>query len=399
MSLRTARATTIVSLFFGLFLCCAGAGCSYLSPAAVDDDFDLAELDDEGKIEEEVEGESEIDEMEDPDSSSPDLDRKVKSGDRFPLSKTIEHRLTQTDNDGTRVSTSRAEIELTLLVDRILSDGRRQMSVKFDRVQFEQHSEGKRIFYSSEKSVEAIPPEAFLYAGLAGNGFSFWIDPTNRVSDVVGFSNFLQRCLRSVPDNFKPNVKRQLEASKADEGVANFIDDSVGMLPYRFDPRLSTVSISQGTDWDLTPRYCESPIPMVTKAHCVLSELSANFADIRLTGQISGPEEPVAVRHTEGEFTVFVKGGRCKGSCRIDRRTGLPTLSQIQRDIDLLIEFPDGQRVEQNKVTFSTLTAQSSLLQRSDAPFDSRVESTSYQSTYRKENPGRAARNRSRVGD
>ena len=399
MSFRTARATTIVSLFFGLFLCGAGAGCSYLSPAAVDDDFDLAELDDEGKVDADAEDESEMDELDEPPTRSQDLDKKVKSGDRFPLSKTIEHRLTQTDNEGTRVSTSRAEIDLTLLVDRVLSDGRRQMSVTFDRVQFEQQSGGKRVHYSSDRAKEAVPPEAFLYSGLAGNGFTFWLDPSNRVTDVVGFDDFLQRCLRNVPANFKVNVQRQLEASKVDEGVANFIDDSIGMLPYRFDPRNSHVAIPQGTEWDLTPRCCESPIPIVTNAQCVLSELTANFADIRLTGQISGPEEPIAVRHTEGEFTVFVKGGRCKGSCRIDRRTGLPTLSQIQRDVDLLIEFPDGQRIEQNKVTFSTLTAQSTLLQQSDTPLDSRVESTSYQSTYRKENPGRATRSRSRAGD
>lgn len=388
MSLNTPRATRLFPLILAFSLCVVGGGCNYFMPAAVDDDIDLAELDDEGR-QDDIDDESDIDDLEDAPPKSFEQDGKMKSGDRFPLSKTIEHRLTQTDSEGTRVSTSRTEIELTLIVDRILSDGRKQMSVKYERVQFEQQSGGKRVFYSSDRQADAVPPEAFLYSGLAGNGFTFWIDPTNRVGDVTGYAEFLQRCLRNVPAQFRENVQRQLEASKVEAGVATFVDDSIGMLPYRFDPKHTNVAIPQGTGWDLEPRYCESPIPIVTHAQCVLKELTSNSADIRLTGQISGPDEPVPVRHAEGDFTVSVKGGRCNGTCRIDRRTGLPTLSQIQRDIDLIIEFPDGQRVEQNKVTFSTLTGQSSLLQRAEMMSDSRVESASFQSPSHRERSSR----------
>ncbi|HEY0983165.1 DUF6263 family protein [Schlesneria sp.] len=390
MSLKTATAAPLVALLLSLTLCVTGAGCSYLMPTVVDDDIDLAELDDDGKQElVDEEEEDEFEELDESPSKVQDLDGKSKSGDRYPLSKTVEHRLTQIDNEGTRTSTSRAEIQLTLVVDRVLSDGRKQMSVTYDRVQFEQLSGGKRVFYSSDKLGEPVPPEAFLYAGLAGNGFGFWLDASNQVSDVTGFSDFLQRCLRSVPLEHRENVKMQLDASKSEDGVATFIDDSVGMLPYRFDPRHTNVAVSQGTEWELAPRYCDSPVQMITNVQCVLRELTANFADIRLTGQISGPNEPVTVLHAEGEFTVLVKGGKCNGTCRIDRRTGLPTLSQIQHDVDLVIEFPDGNRVEQNKVTFSTLSSQSSLLRRPEAYSDSHVESASYQQSFRKEKPGR----------
>ena len=331
------------------------SGCGYFQRAEVDDDVDLAEVD-----------EFEKPEVADREQSATatvsaaiegELELKLKVGDRFPLAKTIEQRLTQMDQNEPRISTSRTDMVLSLLVDEVHSDGRKRITVRYHKVQYEQDIRGKRIAYSSDKQAGPIPAEAMLYAGLANNGFSFWIGPNNKIASVIDFGEFLQRCLHNVPDQYKASVRQQLEATRREDGIANFIDDSIGLLPYSSDPAHPAVAVKEGSGWDLEPRHTESPIPMDVTTRCILKELTKSSAEILLTGNIAGSRTPVTMQNADGNFKVRVVGGYCTGTCHVDRKSGLPTQSRVQRHLELAMELPDGQKLQQHKDTLSTTTA------------------------------------------
>ena len=372
MSLAIVRWTALITVFV-----MSVSGCSYFNTTAVDEDVDLTEIDESEKADPLDGGKSGL--ANNAPLAEGELELKLKVGDRFPLSKTVEHRLIQTDKDGTRLSTSRTDMVLSLVVDDVLADGRKQLTARYHRVKYEQDIRGKRISYSSDNPLESVPAEALLYAGLANNGFSFWIGSNNKIASVVDFGDFLRRCLRNVPEQHKKSVQQQLESTKGEDGISNFIDDSIGLLPYSGDPKHPAVAVKEGSSWELEPRRTDSPIPMLVTTRCILKDLSANSAEILLTGQISGSPDFVTMRNADGEIRVLVKGGHCSGTCRVDRKTGLPTQSQIQRSLELAMELPDGQKIQQNKDTLSTITAFLDQSPKPSANADSRVQQTNFQ--------------------
>lgn len=350
MSLVTLRWTTLVTmLFIGL------SGCGYFGGAATDDDVDVADL--EGAKAGSLDDASNAISMESlPDAQA--LELKLNVGDRFPLMKAVENRLTQKDNSGNiTVNSSRTEMMLSLVVDEVRQDGSKLLTAHFHRVQYDQDIAGKRISFSTERSSGPIPPEALLYSGLANNGFSFRLGPNNKIVELIGFSDFLQRCLKHVPQQYLPTVQQQLEATRSEDGIANFIDESIGLLPYSDDPAHPAVSIREGMGWDLEARRIDVPIPMVVTMKCMLKELNKHAAEITLIGSIKGPPNVVRMMAADGEVKIFVRGGTCTGSCLVDRATGLPTRSEIQRSLDMVVETHDGQRIQQNKTTLSTITS------------------------------------------
>ena len=175
--------------------------------------------------------------------------------------------------------------------------------------------------------------------------------------ELIGFNDFLRRCLRNVPQQNMSAVQQQLEATKSEDGIANFIDESIGLLPYSDDPTHPAVAVKEGMNWDLETRRIDVPIPMIVTMKCMLKELNRNTAEITMVGSIKGPPNLVTMIAADGEVKVFVRGGNCTGSCMVDRATGLPTRSQIQRNLDMVVETQDGQRIQQEKVTLSTITS------------------------------------------
>lgn len=285
------------------------------------------------------------------------LELKLAVNEPFPLSKTVEQRLTETDDLGiVGESTSRTDMMMSLNVDDILQDGRKKLTVKYHKVRYEQVVRGVRTEYSSEKPGESVPKSALVYAGLANNGFSFVVGPNNKVIELIGFNEFLQRCLTNVPTNEAANVRRQLEAVRSEDGIAAFVDDSIGLLPYSEDPAHPGVSVREGSQWRLE-RRSEGPLPTYMTTICTLNDLSQNSAEILMAGQISGPPKPISMRVPDGEMKIQIKGGNCTGSCRVDRKTGLPTQSRIQRYLEMAMELPNGQKINQTKETLSTITS------------------------------------------
>ena len=389
MSLMTPRRATFIAMVFMTV-----SGCGYFQGSGSDNDSDLSELDvikapkTADKPAEHPARDEQVQVAQAAPPQEGTLELKVNVNEPFPMTKTVEQRLTETDSSGVvSVSTTRTDMMLSLNVDKIHDDGRKEMTVRYHRVQYSQDIRGIQIAYSSDKPTEPIPKTALLYAGLADNWFSFVVGPNNKVAQLVGFNDFLQRCLRKVPAQDVASVRQQLEATtKSEDGIATFIDDSLGLLPYSNDPAHPGVAIKEGSKWDLEPRHSDNPLPMYVTTTCTLNDLSANSAEILLAGRISGPPTPVSKRGPGGVMKILVKGGFCTGSCRVDRKTGLPTQSRIQRFLELTMELPNGQKIEQSKETLSTITSFLNASQQPPLTTDQRVEQTNFQQATGSEN-------------
>jgi hypothetical protein len=392
MSLAAVRWTTLVTILGITAFCLCGSGCSYFQSSSTDEDIDLTEVDEPDTLDVVEEKPKEM------WSESPlkkgTAEPRLKIGNRFPLLKTVEHRLTQTDKEGSHVSSSRAEIMMSLVVETVLPDGRKQIAVRYQRIRYEQDIQGNRIVYSSDQPAEQVPQEALLYSGLVNNGFSYWIGSDNKIIEVREFNEFLQRCLRNVPAQHQATLRRQLESTKGEGYIASFIDDSIGMIPYDSNLTQPDISLKTGATWELEPQTCESPIPMVTNTRCVLKDLSTDSAEVLLTGRISGSPNPFTIQNPDGDFKVLVKGGHSSGACRVDRKTGFPTDCRIQRSVELVVELPDGQRIQQIKETLSTLAAIADYPQKSGSSLEPQAQQSSFQT----ENGGNDQRRVVRAG-
>ena len=360
--------------WLAMLFCICLSGCNYFQGSASDVDADLAELEDEDTRELDADSKR---------NSSPlegELELKLKVGDRFPLTKRVEQRLTQADGQGVSVYRTLTEMLLSLSVEEI-RDGNKLLSVRYHRVRYGQDIAGKKIEYSSDSPQQAIPPEALAYAGLHENGFSFWIGPDNRVVELIGFAEFLQRCVRNVPSQQRPTVLAQLEGTHSEKDLANFIDEGIGLLPYSDDPRHPAVAIKVGSAWDLKPRMSEGPIPMQVNTRCVLKDLTDSTAEISLFGKIASDRAPVVVRDGNREMKVFVRGGHCSGTCKIDRRTGLPTNSLVNRYLEMTVQMADGSEIQQRKETLTSISSfldqQSNQQQQTSSRHDTGIQQTS----------------------
>lgn len=324
-------------------------GCSYFQGAESDTDEEFAEFDKEESEKKDLEA----------DESKPtegELELKLKVGDRFPLKKRIEQKLTQGDGQGGMlVNVSLLEMLLSLEVEEI-RDGNKRLAVRYHKVHYGHNIAGRKVEYNSE-SNSAAPTEALVYAGLKDNGFSFWVGPDNRVMELVGFQEFLQRCLQNVPPSYRDPVLRQLEGTQNEEGLANFVDDGIGLLPYSDDPRHPAVAVKVGTMWELKPRRSDGPIPMSVSTRCVVKNLTDTAAEIGLMGKISGSQNPVTIQDGSRQMRIMLKGGHCSGFCTVDRRTGLPTQSEVNRFLEMTVTLPDGSEIPQRKEILTSITS------------------------------------------
>lgn len=352
-------------------------GCNYFKAPQADIDADLAELEDEDTRELDGNNNRNL------SSKEGELELKLEVGTRFPLAKRVEQRLTQTENNSTSVYRSLTEMLMSLSVEEI-RDGHKLLTVRYHRVRYGHDFAGKKVEYSSDTPQQPVPPEALAYAGLHENGFSFWIGPDNRVVELVGFAEFLQRCVKNVPPQHRPAVMAQLEGTHSEKDLANFVDEGIGLLPYSNDPRHPAVAVRVGSTWDLKPRLSDGPIPMQINTRCILKDLTDTTAEISLLGKIAGDRAPVVVRDGNREMRVFVRGGICSGTCKIDRRTGLPTNSLVNRDLQMVVQLSDGTEIHQRK---ETLTSISSFLDQplsqqppSAGNFDSGVQQAGHRS-------------------
>lgn len=269
------------------------------------------------------------------------LNLDLKAGDVFPLVKTVTETIEQQTGKGVVRSWTQVEFTLAIRVNAV-AEGRKRLRVDYRRVRYRQDLAGEKLDFDTDDPPRAIPDAVQPYRGLVGNGFDFWIGPDNRIQQVEDFEGFLRRCVAHVPAAGRAAVMTRFIETTGDDRVANFIDDSIGLLPYEKEP------VQEGHTWKRARRV-QRPVPLSLTQTCTLNKLNERFADVGITGEIFpstavGPSDQPA-----HGLQLIVTGGRTEGSCRIRRKTGLPEHSQIRRTYDMIVRFPNGRRFAQTK--------------------------------------------------
>jgi hypothetical protein len=293
-----------------------------------------------------------------PESSRHRLELNLKPGDRFPLIKTVEHTLRQPIPNGWSISRSNLEMLLSVTVSEIHDPargqppadpraGQKKLQVQYHRVRFSQELPGRnKVDYNSDAPVFPIPLAAQGYHGLKDNGFEFWLSSNNQILEIVGFDQFLDRCLRDVPPARQQQVRAAMAATSGGDGITNFVEDSIGLLP--------TTAVREGDGWT-RERQVLQPVPMYTSTRYTLRRISDEIAEIDITGSVSPSVAFGQPNQANNELQVTIRGGNSLGNCLLDRRTGLPMQSRVEQSLEMNVRLADGSEFDQQKITVTTI--------------------------------------------
>lgn len=284
------------------------------------------------------------------------LELNLAVNQRFPMIKTVEQTLSQASAAGVVQSKSKLELILALTVEELQEDGRKRLRVQYSGVKYSHDIAGEKVSFDSNRSSGPAPPEVQAYQGLVQNGFSFWIGPDNKIIELVGFDQFMQRCLQNTPVSQRETVLAKISETSGDDGVANFIDDSIGLLPYNINKEHQGGAVRVGESWTKTRRLTQ-PIPMVLKTEYTLRELNDNIARINIAGDIAASKISSPINQHGKSVQLFIRGGKSFGSCLIDRHTGLPLESRIERFLETTVKLENGKQFEQQKQIVTTIRA------------------------------------------
>ncbi len=289
----------------------------------------------------------------------PSLELSLRVGDRFPLRKTVDQQLTQPAPDGKGVSTSRSFLELLLALtveelrtgpDVPRDDPRRgykRLSVRYSRVRFEQQLVDHTIRYDSASPPAQVPLEALGYHGLANNSFQFWMDGDNQIREMIGFEAFIDRCLEPVAPAKREQVRAMLVASSGADGVANFVDDSIGLLP--------GTAVREGDSWSRS-RTVLQPVPLRVDNRYTLRQFENDRANVEVVGAIRPSLTFRPADSQERDVEVNVRKGHVFGHCLVDRRTGLPVESTVNQEMEMRVRLASGAEFDQRKLTTTIVT-------------------------------------------
>ncbi|RLS52762.1 MAG: hypothetical protein DWH91_15915 [Planctomycetota bacterium] len=270
-----------------------------------------------------------------------ELKLNLNEGDRFPLRKAVTTTLTQESIDGT-VQRIQSDLELLMVIQvRKVDRGRTLLGVKYNRVVFEQSLDGQTQKFDSQNPGARIPPVAQAYYDMIGDGFEFWIGADNQISEVVGFREFLARAMRNISPEQQRQVTLSLEAGADENGMSDFVDNTIGLLPFSREA-------SPGQSWN-RQRRIGRPIPMVIENQYTVQELSPTDAVVKITGQVLPSDAVAQVSQSQGDIHVRVHDGTIDGRCVIFRDTGLPKESITERVMNMTVDLGDGYEFKQTK--------------------------------------------------
>lgn len=341
--------TPLILLFLSGAVCCCG--CGWFSSS----DEELAD---------EVVSEPEVKTADVTESSSAEtmpkqpLTLNLKVGDRFPLVKTVVHQLSQPAGEGWVTSRSNLVMKLSLTVEelrpiqdiqgqQVPRSGQKRLQVRYHRVRFSQQIPGQPpLDYDSDAPRLPLPLEVQGYHGLKDNGFQFWLSADNQILDILGFNEFLERCLKDVAPNRRQQVRGILAATSGADGIANFVDDSIGLLP--------THAVRVGDSWTKS-RQILQPVPMHCSMRYALRSISPNLAEVDISGKVAPSATYGPSDQPNKDVQLSILKGDSYGYCTIDRRTGLPTRSSVRQSLQMRVHLPDGSEFDQQKMTETTL--------------------------------------------
>ena len=277
----------------------------------------------------------------------------LKVGDRFPLQKSIIQTLIQPSESGHDKSQTRLELLLTVRVEELPRQGphagHKRMSVHYQWVKYHRELPGEIIDYDSRAARSPLSIAVLGYHGLAGNSFSIWLSEDNQILEIVDFKAFMERCLRGVPPRQVAQVWSTLASESGTEGIANFVNDSLGLLPKK--------PVKIGDSWTVA-RQITQPVPMILSTKYMLQSRDDSRAEISINGTIlPSANFGAGVEASSTPLSITVTGGNSRGSCTVDRRTGLPLHSQVEQYLDMKVRLGDGGEFVQHKQTITTIQA------------------------------------------
>lgn len=286
------------------------------------------------------------------DQAGPErLKLNLNVGEKFPILKSVTQTVLQQGSEGDRRSKSVLDLSIALSVREHPGSGAHAgdylFDVKYLKVKYEQDLLGQKLVFDSGNREAQVPPELRTYQQLIGNGFSFWLKADNQISELVGFDEFLNRCLDGTPRGLQGETGNLLANATGTEGLANFVDDSIGLLP--------PTAIRLGDSWTVN-RQVLQPISMKISSRYSLTGMDETNAEVSILGQIS-PIASVSADAQNIPIQVVVEGGQTFGSCTIDRRTGLPVHSQVNQEISMRVKMADRPEFRQRKQSITTIRA------------------------------------------
>jgi hypothetical protein len=271
-------------------------------------------------------------------------------GTRFALRRHVVQTITQDEV----VSRTTLELDLTISIDEIVADGARRFGVHYDRVRYSGKLAGETFDYDSKNAGTAAPIQAWAYRGLVNNSFYFWIDQSGKTK-LVGFDRFLRRCVEALPHADREAVLSRLSVISDAEGVARFVDETIGLLADSpLQPQKSD-GLKMGDRWT-NQRKIGGDVPTRVFTEYIVTSLTADSVEIQIRGIVSPSNQPIVPVSHRGDPLVRVVGGKTIGSCILDRRTGLPKSSRIEQFVDMSVHLADGTTFEQHKHVISTTT-------------------------------------------
>jgi hypothetical protein len=286
------------------------------------------------------------------------LEVHLRPGDRFPLLKTVEQTLSQSTLEGWSVSRSNLEILFVVTVRDVRATAAggtsfgsprpdsKWLEVRYQRIRFSQQLSGQEtIEYDSDNPPDPVPAAACGYHGLKDNGFEFCLNQDNQISEVIAFEQFVDRCVRNIPKAWQQQTRDAMTCDSCAQAVADFVDDSIGVLP--------PAAVREGDAWTHERQFLR-PLPMLCSTRYQLRRLTSEFAELEVQGTMS-PAIPNKGGGDRPEIEVSVRGGQSMGSCRLDRRTGLPLQSNVAQTLDMTVKLADGTEFEQHKKTVTTI--------------------------------------------
>lgn len=292
---------------------------------------------------------------------------RVRVGDRFPLVKSVRQFLRQPAPDGgATTNQSFLELVMSVSVEEVRSTPRPdaktgvvRMSVRYHRVKFSQDLPGQEVDYDSDRATGRIPLEAQAYHGLKDNGFQFWLAANNQIVETVGFDTFLDRCLNGVAPQHRDHARAVVQSTSGTDGVANFIDQSIGALPGD--------RVREGESWTTQKKYLQ-PVPMWIHNRYTLQKLGPETAEVEILGSVErianfldrdalgAPVDGFENSNPRTQsIAVEIQSGHTAGRYVIDRQTGLPRDSRVEQKLAMTVHLPGGQSFPQEKTTITTI--------------------------------------------
>ena len=275
-------------------------------------------------------------------------------GESFPLLKSVTQSLIHETPRGIDRSESRLDLFVTLTVDRVDPVGT-WLTASYRKVRYSLNIADTLVEYDSDFDGAIAPAEVRPYAAMVGNSFQFQLSPSNKVAAVSGLQTFMHNCIQSLPEEQQQPMLSVWRAQTGHNGVASFVDETIGMLP--FDG--GKLAITAGDSWN-RERTKGHPAPIRLKSLNRVVSSSGQTVTVAVTGTINTESN----RPASAVSAPYVTNGQTIGQSVFDRRTGLPLQSRMDTSLDLAITNPDGTSSRQHKQIVSSIQSLDDVVTR-----------------------------------